>query len=185
MSDEPALADVVLHPVRLRIIQQLGGRDRTTAQLRDALPDIAQATLYRHVAALLDAGVVTVVDERRSRGGVERTLALGERMAAVDQAELLAMGGAQLRTAFLNFLGDITGDFDRFLGADTEQSRELVGFARTPLYVNTEDLAAIQAGLAELLAPYLTERADGRRRVNLATILLPEPSDPNSRRVGE
>lgn len=174
MSDQPPLADVVLHPVRLRIIQQLGGRHRTTSQLRDALPDVAQATLYRHVAALLDAGIVAVVDERRSRGAIERTLALGERMAAVDQAELLTMSSAQLRAAFLTFLGDVTGDFDRFLAADTEQARELVGFARTPLHVNTEDLAVIQRGLAELLAPYLAERDDGRQRVNLATILLPD-----------
>ncbi|MCK8476070.1 helix-turn-helix domain-containing protein [Microbacterium aurugineum] len=175
MSDRPALADVVLHPVRLRIIQQLGGRNRTTAQLREALPDIPQATLYRHVGALLDADVITVVDERRSRGAIERTLALGERMAAVDRAELSAMSGAQLRSAFLTFLGDVTGDFDRFLSADSPRARELVGFARTPLYVNTEDLAEIQTSLGELLAPYLTERGDGRRRVNLATILLPDP----------
>lgn len=175
MPDNTALADVVLHPVRLRIIQQLGGRNRTTAQLREALPDIPQATLYRHVAALVDAGVVAVVDERRSRGAIERTLALGDRMAAIDHAELSAMSGAQLRTAFLTFLGDVTGDFDRFLSADSLEARELVGFARTPLYVNSEDLATIQAGLAELLTPYLTEREDGRHRVTLATILLPDP----------
>ncbi|MSS00315.1 helix-turn-helix domain-containing protein [Arthrobacter sp. BL-252-APC-1A] len=175
MPDNTALAEVVLHPVRLRIIQQLGGRNRTTAQLREALPDIPQATLYRHVAALLDAKVVAVVDERRSRGAIERTLALGDRMASIDQAELSAMSSAQLSAAFLTFLGDVTGDFDRFLSADSPEARELVGFARTPLYVNTEDLATIQAGLAELLTPYLTERQDGQQRVNLATILLPDP----------
>lgn len=175
MTDKPALADVVLHPVRLRIIQQLGGRNRTTAQLREALPDIPQATLYRHVGALLDAEVIAVVDERRSRGAIERTLALGDRMAAIDHAELSAMSSAQLRSAFLTFLGDVTGDFDRFLGADSPQTRELVGFARTLLYVSTKDLATIQAGLGELLAPYMTEREDGRRRVSLTTILLPEP----------
>lgn len=175
MPDGTALAKVVLHPVRLRIVQQLGGRNRTTAQLREALPDIPQATLYRHVAALLDAEVVAVVDERRSRGAIERTLALGDRMAAIDHAELSAMSSAQLSTAFLAFLGDVTGDFDRFLGADSPEARELVGFARTPLYVSREDLATIQAGLAELLTPYLTEREDGQQRVNLATILLPDP----------
>lgn len=175
MTDKPALADVVLHPVRLRIIQQLGGRNRTTAQLREALPDIPQATLYRHVGALLDAEVIAVVDERRSRGAIERTLALGDRMAAIDHAELSAMSSAQLRSAFLTFLGDVTGDFDRFLDANSPRLREFVGFARTPLYVNSEDLATIQASLGELLAPYMTERDDGRQRVNLATILLPDP----------
>lgn len=175
MPEEPALAEVVLHPVRLRIIQQLGGRNRTTAQLREALPDVPQATLYRHVAALIDAGIVAVVDERRSRGAIERTLGLGDRMAAIDHDELSAMGSSQLRSAFLTFLADVTGDFDRFLGADSPRSRELVGFARSPLYVTTTDLATIQAGLAELLSPYLTDHGDGRRRVNLATILLPDP----------
>jgi len=175
VTDKPALADVVLHPVRLRIIQQLGGRNRTTAQLREALPDIPQATLYRHVGALLDAEVIAVVDERRSRGAIERTLALGDRMAAIDHAELSAMSSAQLRSAFLTFLGDVTGDFDRFLDANSPRLREFVGFARTPLYVNSEDLATIQASLGELLAPYMTERDDGRQRVNLATILLPDP----------
>ena len=174
MADPSPVADVVLHPVRLRIIQQLGGRSRTTTQLRQALPDVAQATLYRHVAALLEAGVVAVVDERRSRGAIERTLALGKRMAAVDRTELLAMDTAQLRTAFLTFLGDVAGDFDRLLDSDSAQARELIGFARTTLHVDTEDLASIQAGLAELLAPYLTERDDHRHRVHLATILLPE-----------
>ena len=43
----------------------------------------------------------------------------------------------------VTFLGDVTRDFDCFLGADSAKSRELIGFARTPLYVNTEDLATI------------------------------------------
>lgn len=85
MDSEPSIADIVLHPVRLRIVQQLGGRQLTTAALREELPDITQATLYRHVAALIAAQIVTVVDERRVRGTIERTLALGERMAHVGR----------------------------------------------------------------------------------------------------
>ena len=98
--DDSSIADVVMHPVRLRIIQQLGGRSLTTAQLRAALPDVTQATLYRHVATLVDAGILSIVEERRVRGAVERTLALGDRMAHVDQAGLRAMSDAQLRSAF-------------------------------------------------------------------------------------
>jgi hypothetical protein len=39
--------------------------------------------------------------------------------------------------------------------------------------VTTDDLAAIQAGLGELLAPYLTAEGEGRRAVTLATALIP------------
>lgn len=175
MPDDSPIADVVLHPVRIRVVQQLGGRNLTTAQLRAALPDVTQATLYRHVAVLIETGILTVVDERRVRGAVERTLALGGRMAHVGQGELRTMSDANLRAAFLTFLGDVAVDFDRFAGSEDTQLRDFLGFGRSPIYVDSEDLAAIQSALTEILTPYMSEEGKaGRRRVSLATVLIPE-----------
>src|SRR3954469_15482471 len=76
-------ADLLLHPVRLRIVQAfLGERALTTAELRDELPDIPPASLYRHIALLADAGVLAVASERRVRGATERTYIL--RLAAAN-----------------------------------------------------------------------------------------------------
>jgi len=179
MPSAPKLADVVMHPVRLRIIQQLGGRDRTTTELRRALPDVPQATLYRHVAALVDAGVVAIAEERRVRGAVERTLTLGERMAHIDAPELRSMQSEELRRSFLTFLGHVGEGFDRFADADADADdarlREFLGFGQMPLYVTIDDLATIQQGLAELLTPYLADDGSGKQRVALSTVLLPEP----------
>lgn len=176
MDRSTPIADVVLHPVRLRIIQQLGGRELTTAGLRAALPDVTQATLYRHVSTLVDAGILAVVGERRIRGAVERTLALGERMAHVDREELGAMDDARLGAAFLTFLGELGAAFDRFLADPDPGLRDFLGFVQTPLHVTETDLGAIQAGLVELLAPYRDDTRPGARRVDLATILLPQPA---------
>lgn len=173
MPEKPlSVADVVMHPVRLRIIQQLGGRELTTAALRELLPDVTPATLYRHVAALVEARILTVVAERKVRGAVERTLALGERVAQVDHDELRAMTDAQLRDSVLTFLGHFAEDFDRFVAADDPELRNLFGIGQTMLYVNPDDLAQIQAALVELLAPYRAER-EGRSRVTLTTALIP------------
>lgn len=174
MTPEASIADVVLHPVRIRIVQQLGGRDLTTAELRDAIPDVSQPTLYRHVAALIDAGILAVAKERRIRGTVERTLTLGERMAHVEATELQAMSDLQLRSAFLTFLGDLAGRFDRFVDQDAPGSRGFVGFGTMPLYVDDAALEAIQQGLTALLEPYSTDTGEGRRRVSLSTVLVPE-----------
>ncbi|MFZ2529205.1 MAG: helix-turn-helix domain-containing protein [Rhodococcus sp. (in: high G+C Gram-positive bacteria)] len=174
MANTP-IADIVLHPVRLRIVQQLGDRHLTTAQLREALPHVTQATLYRHVAALIDAEIVIVVDERRVRGTIERTLALGERMAHIGHDDLEAMSDAELRNAFLTFLGALGESFDTFVDGEDRSLRNYLGFGTTPLYVTTDDLAAIQAELAELLAPYRTNSGDGRVRVALTTAVIPTP----------
>ncbi|MFJ2503830.1 helix-turn-helix domain-containing protein [Microbacterium sp. AGC62] len=174
MTPETSIADVILHPVRIRIVQQLGGRDLTTAELRDAIPDVSQPTLYRHVAALIDAGVLAVAKERKVRGTTERTLTLGDRMAHVPEAELQAMSDLQLRSAFLTFLGDLAGRFDRFADQEAPGARGFLGFGSVPLYVDEAALEQLQAGLATLIAPYTTEQGEGRRRVGLSMIVIPE-----------
>lgn len=177
MAEERPIADIVLHPVRMKIIQQLGGRSMTTTQLREALPEVTQATLYRHVTALLAADLLTVVDERRIRGAVERTLALGDRMAHVGHDELQAMDAVQLRSAFAMFLSGLSIDFERLLDDERTELRGLLGFSRAPLYVDRQDLEKLQTDLMELLTPYLSPRRSGQRRISLATVLIPEVAD--------
>ncbi len=54
-------ADLLLHPVRLRIVQAfLGDRALTTTELQAELPDVPAASLYRQVARLVDGGVLGV-----------------------------------------------------------------------------------------------------------------------------
>ena len=71
-------ADVILHPVRMRIISTLFKRRLTTQQIGRALPEVAQATLYRHLSRLMQAGVVAVVALRPVRGVTEKVYALAE-----------------------------------------------------------------------------------------------------------
>jgi hypothetical protein len=118
--------------------------------------------------------MLTVVAERKVRGAVERTLALGEQMAHVDQDGLRAMSDAQLRESFVVFLGELAADFDRMLERGDESLREVLGFGRGAVYADADDLAVLQAGLAELLAPYQHDRGEGKQRFGLATVLLPE-----------
>jgi DNA-binding transcriptional ArsR family regulator len=79
------------------------------AQLRDLLTDVPQATLYRHIAILVEAGFLAVASERRVRGTIERTYTLGERMAHVEQAELATLSDEQIRAGFLAFIGEAAG----------------------------------------------------------------------------
>src|SRR6185437_4634635 len=99
-------ADLVLHPVRLRILQAfLGGRRLTTGDLARELPDVAQAGLYRHVSRLAEGGVLEVVSERQARGAVERTYALRQENAWVDADAFAALGRAGQSVAFATSRG--------------------------------------------------------------------------------
>jgi hypothetical protein len=94
-------AELLLHPVRLRIVQAfLGDRALTTAQLRAELSDVPAASVYRQVARLVEAGVLSVVAERRVRGAVERTYVMRAAAARISAGELAKMSPDEHRQAF-------------------------------------------------------------------------------------
>jgi len=70
MSSERAR--LLLHPVRMRVVIALGDHELTTRQIGEQLGDVPQASLYRAVAALHEAGILEVVDEVPRGGALER-----------------------------------------------------------------------------------------------------------------
>lgn len=69
--------DVLLHPIRMRILQQYSKKETLTAtEICHALSDVPRTTLYRHINTLIEAEMLTVISEKKIRGSYERTLAL-------------------------------------------------------------------------------------------------------------
>jgi DNA-binding transcriptional ArsR family regulator len=176
MTRQTSTADLLLHPVRLRILQTLlGGRELTTAQLQEHLPDVSAATLYRQVATLVEAGVLDVVGERKVRGAIERTYTLLPARAAVSSEELRAMSPAQHRRAFLAFVAGLLADFDRYLEAgDVDLERDLVGYRQAAFYATGEETQRVVEDIRAVVTPWLDNPpAFGRRRRVLTTVLVP------------
>jgi hypothetical protein len=169
-------ADLLLHPVRLRIVQAfLGERPLTTAQLRAELPDIPPASLYRHIALLADADVLQVVSERRVRGATERTYMLRLAAATIDPREIEKMGTEDYRRTFQAFVAGLLADFDRYLEkGDVDPLRDGVTFNLAGMWLSDEELVELSRELAVLFGPRLANAPrEGRRRRLLATVLLP------------
>jgi hypothetical protein len=182
-------ADLLLHPVRLRIVETfLGDRALTTAQLRAELPDVPPASLYRHVARLVSAGVLAVVAQRRVRGALERTYVLRTSAATVDLDELASFGPEEHRRMFMTFVAGLLADFDRYLArGDIDLLRDGVSYRLAGLWLDDAEFAELMRELATVLQPRLASPpGPGRRRRILASVLLPgEPAtqpDANQRK---
>lgn len=175
-------ADVLLHPVRLRIVQSfLGDRALTTAQLRSELPDVPAASLYRHVALLARAGVLSVAAERRVRGATERTYVLRTVAASLAPADIEAMSREDHRHAFMAYVAGLLGDFDRYLAREhVDPLRDGVGFRLAALWLDDAELAEFMRELLTVVAPRLAQPPRrGRRRRILATVMLPGDEEPS------
>jgi DNA-binding transcriptional ArsR family regulator len=140
-----ASAELLLHPVRMRILQALFDEDpMTTAQLRDRLPDIAPATLYRQIAVLADADVLEVVSEKRVRGTVERSYRVRPDNAVVDPAAREAMTRADHQRAFTTFAASLMADFDRYLAReDANPVKDGVVYRQAAVWLTDDEFAAM------------------------------------------
>jgi len=170
-------ADLILHPIRLRIIQAVVGRSLTPKEIGSALSDVPQATLYRHVNKLADAGILHVVEERPVRGTVERVYALAEGAADLGGRDLADVSKDEHMRYFATFVSTLLNDFGRYLEtSDLDFEADGVGYRQAPLYLSDEEFAKLIATLTREIEPLLAQGpAPGRRRRILSTVVIPEP----------
>ncbi|MEU4833597.1 helix-turn-helix domain-containing protein [Streptosporangium sp. NPDC023615] len=177
-------ADLLLHPVRMRILQTLFDTDpMTTAQLRDRLPDIAPATMYRQIAVLTDAGVLEVVDERRVRGTVERSYRIRPKQAVVDPAARAAMTREDHQRAFTTFAASLMADFGRYLAHENAAPVSDGVVYRQAAVCLTDDEFAVMVEEIEraVLARVSHAEGDGRTRRIVSLVVVPDKPRPEPR----
>jgi DNA-binding transcriptional ArsR family regulator len=175
-------ADLLLHPVRLRVVQALlGGRDLTTSQLGGLLPDVPPATLYRQVATLMDGGVIRVVGERQLRGTVERTYRLVQEATSVDVDELRGMTADEHRRGFMTFVAGLLAGFDRYLDVCGDEDGRVdpvadrTGYRQAVMHLSDAEVDDMLAELGQVFSRYRAIPAGaGRSRRAISTVLLKE-----------
>jgi Helix-turn-helix domain len=178
-----ASADLLLHPIRIRIVHAfLGDRALTTSQLRSELPDVPAGSLYRHVAKLVDGGVLNVVSERRVRGAVERTYVLRTSAARLNLDEVAQMTRDELRQTFLAFIAGLIGDFERYLAqGDVDPVRDGADFRIAGMWLDDAEFIELLQDLMRVLQPRVANPPKpGRKRRILTTVLLPGPESDRS-----
>jgi AcrR family transcriptional regulator len=175
--------DLLLHPVRLRIVKTfLGDRALTTAQIAAELADVPTGSLYRHIATLTRAGVLQVVAERRVRGTVEKTYTLRMLGAQLQPDEVGAMSIEDHAHAFMAYVAGLLSDFDRYCTHDPAPGRDGADYRVNAMWLTDAEHADFLHDLKEVLLPRLANKAtEGRRRRMIYHVLLPAPEHGRDR----
>jgi predicted DNA-binding transcriptional regulator YafY len=172
-----ASLDLLLHPVRLRIVQALlGNRTLTTAQLADELGDVPTGTLYRQIALLSQADVLQVASERPVRGAVERSYSLRVEATKIDPAELATMTTDEHANMFRAFVAGLLADYDRYLSSGIpDLIRDGAGYTIAGLWMSDAEFAEFARDLQQVFQSRLDNQpGEGRRRRIVASIIIPD-----------
>jgi len=173
-------ADLLLHPVRLRIVKAfLGDRALTASQLAAELDDVPAGSLYRHLARLTRAGVLQVVAERRVRGAVERTYTLRLLAAQVQPNEARAMTLDEHTQAFTAYVAGLLADFERYVASEpADPVSDGADYRVGAMWLTDEELFSLLRDLRAVFGPRLANApGEGRRRRMIYTVLLPDPRE--------
>jgi DNA-binding transcriptional ArsR family regulator len=178
--------ELLLHPVRLRIVHALaGGRELTTTQLCARLPDVSKVTVYRQVAPLVEGGFLEVAGEQRVRGAVERRYRLRQDRPVIDAEAAAAMTQEDHRRAFAAAMAVLIAEFSAYLDRDgVDPTADGVSYRQAVLWLSPDELAEMARKMLRVMRSSVANKpTPGRAPYLLSPILFPtaRPLEPEGR----
>jgi DNA-binding transcriptional ArsR family regulator len=171
-------ADLVIHPVRLQILQALAEKPRTTQEIAEVLPTVSQPSLYRHLKMLLEGGMVVVVETRQVRGIQEKRYQLAQ-APHLSMDDISSISKEQHLHYFNAYVASLLKGFADYLESSPEKPELLAdqtGYTETAFYATSEEMDVFLQKLLEAIKVVATNPpAPGRRRRKLAIISHPFP----------
>lgn len=174
-------ARLLLHPVRMRVLVALSSRDLTTRQIQGLLPDVPQASLYRAISKLSQAGVISVVKTEQRGGGTERTYHVSPQDAFVSRADLASSAPDEVLAMTQTFGDLLSATMGRHLartGSDWAASRFVM--RQEFLWLTDDERDEFAEELVGVINKYLElKQRPGTQLYSLQASVLPDvdPAD--------
>jgi len=170
------VTELLLHPVRLRVVHALaGGRELTIGELCARMPEVSKVTVYRHVALLAEAGFLEVAGEHRVRGAVERRYRLRQDRPPIDGEAAAAMSLDDHRRGFAAAMVVLIAEFNAYLDREgANPAADSVSYRQGTLWLSPDELTELIKEMLTVLQPRLSNQpAPGRAPYLLSPVIFP------------
>lgn len=171
-------ADLFLHPIRLRIITAISTHRMTAKDIAHTMPEVPLTTLYRNINALVEGGIIRIVEENQIRGTVERVYALAG-IPSLTAEDLSGMSKEDCQQAFSVYLSTLMSDARRYLdgkpdGKEINLLQDGVVVSKIELYLTPEENSSLNERIQRIiLEAGQNVPAPARRRHAFSYLVLP------------
>ena len=174
--------DLIIHPVRLRIIGLLTREQLTTQSIAAAMPDVPKSSIYRHLKLLLEGGLIAVMETRPINGIEEKVYALSAAPRVSDPADMAGLSHEEHLHYFTAFVTELLQSYMLYLEQtpQVDMGADRVGYTAVQFYAMPEDVDAFSLALNTALLPLLRHGpGDGRALRKLAVVTHPLRRPPD------
>jgi DNA-binding transcriptional ArsR family regulator len=165
-------ADLILHPVRFRIMQVLIDAEMTTHEISESLPSVPTSSIYRHLRMLLDAGLVEVAESHLVKGIEEKVYRLAE-SPRVSGQDMAGYSKEEHKRLFGAYISAILGGFSDYI--DSSQNLDLeadhAGYTDMTIYATMEEFDMLAVSLNEILEPLRKNKPGVDKQCQLFSII--------------
>ena len=154
--------EVLIHPVRLRILQYLSvHQSATTGEILNQLTGVSKASMYNHIKLLEQNEAIEVIKENQIRGTIEKTYALKKIKNNNDF------------NAILTFLLTLPQEFQQYYEKDGNPTEDMLFAGRDYLTLNDEEYREFIQEYEELCRRYFGRNSEGAKLRNISIISSP------------
>lgn len=175
-------ADVLIHPVRMKILQALLHMKKeglSTLEMITIIKDVPQATLYRHIQILMDENIIKIVRERKIRSVTEKFYALNEHAAKFSEEDWRKLTKKQKLTYMSYYQLTLLSKYQHYLSSLEEKGSEsdLATFSLHDLTLTTDQFVSFEHELNNLLTKYynMADSNKGSETKIIAINIIPKP----------
>ena len=172
-TDTNAKAANLIHPIRLRILLAIAANQATAQQIGAYLPDVPQATLYRHIRAMSEAGILKVVEERPMRGATERVYAIAPEKAMLSAEDFATLTPEEHERTFSTYTAMLLSQFHNYAQQPgMNLVKDGVGYRTIPLSLSDDEFAEMMQEFGAMLKKRLENPASAERRRRLFSFVV-------------
>lgn len=171
--------DLILHPVRFRILEALIGESLTTQEIADRLSDVPKSTIYRHLKLLLASEVIAIDESRPVRGVIERSYRLNQSIR-LDVEEMADMTPEEHVEYFRTYAMTLVQGFSNFVQSAAVDGKidmlsRRAGYSEAFVFATTAELDEAFTVLNNTLMGLAKNHpAQGRHKHKFVVITHPE-----------
>ncbi|KOS69222.1 hypothetical protein AEA09_12125 [Lysinibacillus contaminans] len=152
-------AEVLMHPVRMKIIQALIPQKEdglSTLELISIIKDVPQATLYRHIQILMDTNVIKIVKERKVRSVTEKFYSLNGDASLLDQEDWQRLSKEQKLNYISYYQLMLLSQYQNYLTSleEKESTEDTATFSLVELSLSNEQFIQFQNELNNLVTKF-------------------------------
>jgi len=167
--------DILMHPVRVKIAQVLM-RNRKTGltplEMLKIIKDVPQATLYRHIQVLLDAGIIRVSKEKKVKSVIEKYYVLNESEARLSSDEWEKASVDEKINYYSYYQLSLYNQYKNYLmNLEKNNSEDCSTFSILELELDDETFDSFQTELNNLVMKYYNSSSkSSEKNVPIRTI---------------